>query len=201
MIACVLLSAGESQRFGSPKALAKTSRKTAIEDLQDTLIASIADDIIVVLGAHAEAIEPHVFNHKKVRIVHNKDYKLGQTSSFQAGLRAVGDNARAVLLAPVDCPFIRASTVDALIRCFEKTAPSILVPVYNSRRGHPPVFSAALKKEVLALPPSSGSNTLFQNHALQTLDIDDPGIVQTFNTPEELEKIKKQRGHPRVSPF
>ena len=116
MVTCVLLSAGESQRFGSPKALAKTSQKTAIEDLQDTLIASIADDIIVVLGAYAEAIGPHVFNHKKVRIVHNKDYKLGQTSSFQAGLRALKDNASAVLLTPVDCPFIRTSTVDVRMK-------------------------------------------------------------------------------------
>ena len=191
MVTCILLSAGESQRFGSPKALAKTSRKTAIEDLQNTLINSIADDIIVVLGACSEAIEPHVFNHKKVRVVHNKDYKSGQTSSFQTGLRALKDNAHAILLAPVDCPFIRTSTVDALIRHFKQTAPAILVPVYCSRRGHPPVFNATLKKEALALPPSSGLNTLFSDHPPQTLDVDDPGIVQTFNTPEELEQIKK----------
>ena len=191
MVTCVLLSAGESQRFGSPKALAQTSRKTAIEDLQDTLIASLADDIIVVLGAHAQAVEPHVFNHKKVRIVHNKDYKLGQTSSFQTGLRALKDDTRAVLLVPVDCPFIRTSTVDALIRHFKQTASSILVPTYHSRRGHPPAFNITLKKEILALPPSSGLHSLFQDHPPQTLGIDDPGIVRSFNTPEELEQIKK----------
>ncbi len=190
MVTCVLLSAGESQRFGSPKALAKTSQKTAIEDLQNTLIDSIADEIIVVLGAYSGAIGPHVFNHKKVRIVHNKDYKLGQTSSFQAGLSAVRDNACAVLLVPVDCPFIRTSTVDALIRHFKQTAPAILVPVYRLKRGHPPVFNAALKKEILALPPSIGLNSLFPDHPPQTLDVDDPGIVQAFNTPQELEQIK-----------
>jgi len=191
MISCVLLSAGESQRFGSPKALAKTSRRTAIEDLQNTLLGSIADEVIVVLGAYFDAVKPHVFNHKKVRVVYNKNYKLGQTSSFQTGLSAVGNETRAVLLVPVDCPLILTSTVDVLIRHFKQNNPAILIPAYQSKRGHPPVFNASLKAEILALSPSKGVNSLFAVHAPQTLEINDPGIVQTFNTPAELEAIKK----------
>ena len=193
MISCVLLSAGESERFGSPKALARTSRRTAIEDLQNTLLSSIADEIIVVLGAYFDVLKPHVFNHKKVRIVYNKDYKLGQTSSFQAGLSIVGKETRAVLLAPVDCPFILTSTVDALIRHFKQSGPTVLIPAYQNKHGHPPVFNASLKTEILALSPSKGLNSLFAVHAPQTLEINDPGIVQPFNTPAELEAIKKPR--------
>ena len=191
MVSCVLLSAGESQRFGSPKALAKTSRQTAIEDLQNTLLASIADEIIVVLGSYFDAVKPHVFNHKKVRIVYNKNYKLGQTSSFQTGLSAVGNETCAVLLVPVDCPLILTSTVDLLIRHFKQNNPAILIPAYQSKRGHPPVFSASLKAEILTLSSSTGLNSLFAGHAPQTLEINDPGIIQTFNTPAELEAIKK----------
>src|SRR3989338_11318940 len=134
MISCVLLSAGESERFGSPKALARTSRRTAIEDLQNTLLISIAEEIIVVLGAYFDVLKPYVFNHKKVRIVYNKDYKLGQTSSFQTGLSAVGNETRAVLLAPVDCPLILTSTVDTLIHDFKQSSPPILIPAYQTKR-------------------------------------------------------------------
>ncbi len=191
MISCVLLSAGENQRFGSPKALARTSRRTVLEDLQNTLLGSIADEIIVVLGAYFDAVKPHVFNHKKVRIVYNKDYKLGQTSSFQTGLSAVGNETRAVLLVPVDCPLILASTVDVLIRHFKQNSPDILIPAYQGKRGHPPVFNASLKAEILDLSPSTGLNSLFAVHTPEIFEINDPGIIQTFNTPEELEQIKK----------
>ena len=195
MTTCILLSAGESQRFGSPKALARTSQHTAIEDLQNALINSIADDIIVVLGAHLDTIKPHVFNHKKVRIVYNKDYKLGQTSSFQAGLSAVGDKASAVLLVPVDCPFIRTDTIDTLIHHFKQNNPSILVPAYKNKRGHPPVFNISLKNDILALAPSVGLNSLFQRHTPRVLEMDDPGIILTFNTPGELAQIKNKEEH------
>ena len=189
MITCIILSAGESQRFRSPKALARTSRRTAIEDLQNTLLGSIADEIIVVLGAYVDAVKPHVFNHKKVRIVYNKDYKLGQTSSFQTGLSAVGNETRAVLLAPVDCPLILTSTVDLLIRHFKQNNPVLLIPAYQGKRGHPPVFNASLKTDILALSPSTGVNSLFAVHVPEILEINDPGIVQAFNTPAELEQL------------
>ena len=191
MVRCVLLSAGESQRFGSPKALVKTSKQTAIEELQNTLVNSVADEIMVVLGAHLDAVKPHVLNHKKVHIVYNKDYKLGQTSSFQAGLSSVGNDSRAVLLVPVDCPFIRTSTINALIGCFNEKNPDILIPTYQGKRGHPPLFNASLKQEILALPTSVGLNTLFKRYIPKTLEINDPGIIRTFNTPTELEKIRK----------
>jgi len=89
MIACILLSAGLSQRFGSPKALAQWNTGTVIEHLQNLLVKSQVDEIIVVCGAHADQIKPHILEHKQVRFVYNKDYNFGQTSSFKAGLKSV----------------------------------------------------------------------------------------------------------------
>ncbi len=187
MVSCILLSAGESQRFGSPKALAKISHHSAIEEVQNSLLSSMADEIVVVLGAHSESIKRHVFNHKRVRIVYNKDYKLGQTSSLQAGLSVV-DKAD-FLMIPVDCPFVQTATIDTLIRYFKQHQPSVLVPTYQGQRGHPPVLNASLKKEILALGPSIGLNHLFLAYPPVLLEIDDPGIIQTFNTPAELKEL------------
>ena len=74
MISCILLTAGESQRFGSPKALAQIHQTKAIEVLQEKLIQSLVAEIIIVTGAYENLIKPYVFNHSKVRVVHNKDY-------------------------------------------------------------------------------------------------------------------------------
>ena len=76
MVTCILLSAGESRRFGSPKALATIGTTNAIGRIQTTLLSTPVSEIIIVLGSGSKTIEPYVFNHKKVRIVYNKNYGL-----------------------------------------------------------------------------------------------------------------------------
>jgi molybdenum cofactor cytidylyltransferase len=190
MISCVLLSAGESRRFGSPKALAKIGQENAIERIQNTLLASnIVDEIIVVLGAQAERISPYVFNHKKLRLVHNKDFKLGQTSSVQAGISNIEAFTRGIMLFPVDCPLIKPETIEEISHFFIEKNPSILVPVYQSQKGHPPIFNIALKRDILELPVEKGLNSLFIGHSPVTIETQDPGVLKTFNTPEEFKKM------------
>ena len=76
MVSCLLLAAGSSQRFNSPKALAPINGKTVIEHLQNILLATPLDEVIIVLGAHQEAIKPFLLNHKRVKVVYNKDHKF-----------------------------------------------------------------------------------------------------------------------------
>ena len=56
MISCILLSAGFSRRFGSPKALALINGVTVIEQLQNILVRSQVGETVVVLGDHANDI-------------------------------------------------------------------------------------------------------------------------------------------------
>ncbi|MDE2027372.1 MAG: nucleotidyltransferase family protein [Candidatus Omnitrophica bacterium] len=191
MITGILLSAGLSQRFGSPKALADLHGRTVIEHLQSTLLTTACDNIIVVLGNGAQDIMPFIFIHSRIRVVYNKNYNLGQTSSLQEGLKAVDAKSQGILLLPVDCPLVQASTINKLIDHFKKTAPDILIPSYLHKKGHPPILHQRLIPEVFYLPLSRGLNSLFAGHPPQILEMDDPGIVKSFNTLEEWEKIKE----------
>jgi len=186
MISCILLTAGESSRFGSPKALCTIDGQKAIELLQQRLIQSTVDEIIIVTGHQEELIKPHVLNHSKVKLVHHKDYKFGQTSSFQTGLNSVDKSSFGFMLLPVDCPFIQTSTINAIIHQFCLRLPEILIPSYLDKRGHPPVFHTHLKQEILELPTNLGLNSLIAKHAVSLIPLNDPGITQTFNTPGEL---------------
>ncbi len=194
MIAGILLSAGSSQRFGSPKALAKLNGETVIGRLQDMLVTTQVDEIIVVLGAHAERIKPYLLDHTKVKSVYNKDHNFGQTSSFKAGLQNVSDVIEGVFLLPVDHPFIRRETLDALIRHFRDHSPLAVLPSFNGQKGHPPLFSASLKEEFLSLDHESGLNTVARAHQSETviLPVQDPGVIKSFNTQEEFAEIKRQ---------
>ncbi len=193
MVSCLLLSAGLSARFGSPKALAKINSSTVIEHLQKNLISSGVDKIIVVLGAEAHKIKSHILKHKKVTFVYNKDYKLGQTSSFKTGLRAIGPETSGIMLLLVDFPLVRQATLNQLVDYFGIRKPSVLIPTYHSRKGHPPLFSYDLKDKFLALDDSQGVNEFEHRHEAETvlLPVDDPGVLKGFNTLEEFEEIKK----------
>lgn len=191
MISCILLTAGESSRFGSPKALVPIGSHTAIELLQKKLLDSLVAETIIVTGAHESVIKPYVFNHSKVHVVHNKDYKLGQTGSFQAGLLAVDKKSKGFLLLPIDCPFVLARTINSLIEYFYQRNPDILIPTYQGRRGHPPIFHQRIKDDILNLPITQGLNSLFLWHQVQTIETQDPGVIAAFNTPEELKGYLK----------
>ena len=112
MISCILLSAGLSSRFGSPKALARINNISVIEHIQNTLDNSMVSEVIVVLGGHAKKIKSVVLKHKKVKYVYNKDYNLGQTSSFKIGLKHISTNSLAVMLLPIDYPLIQFKTIN-----------------------------------------------------------------------------------------
>lgn len=110
---------------------------------------------------------------------------------MQEGWRQADDSCEGVMFLPVDCPAVKTSSIDTIIGHFEKSAPDILIPTYQGQKGHPPVFHRRLKPEAFHIPSNQGLNSLFADHPPQTVEIDDPGIVKSFNTPEELEAIKK----------
>ncbi len=195
MFSCILLAAGENSRFGYPKGLATAQNRTVVQHIQETLVNSQINEIIVVLGAQKEKIEPHLLKHKKLIIVHNKDHKLGQTSSFKAGIKQASIKAKGFLLMPVDCPWITTATINSLLEHFTKTKPLILVPKYKDRNGHPPIFHKKLLPELLNLDTSVGVNSFIHAHQNKTefLSTDDIGTVLTFNTQEEFQKAWEQR--------
>ncbi len=189
MLTCILLSAGLSERFGSPKALACIGGNTVIQHVQNTLLQSSCDEIIVVLGAHARQIQPSIFKHNRIRVVYNKNYNLGQTSSAKTGLRLADNSSTGVMFLPVDFPLVQASSIDKLIDHFKKHDPDILVPTYQNKKGHPPIFHQRLRSKILDLPADLGLNSLFIDHPPQPIEINDSGIIKTFNTPQEFETI------------
>jgi molybdenum cofactor cytidylyltransferase len=158
--------------MGAPKALLRYRK----ESFLDTLVGVFSTrtrPVIVVLGAHsaqirAGAVRPATF-------ILNPDYRRGQTSSMQCGLRAVPSDSTGVLFTLVDHPAVATKTVDALL---EPSTALLRVPRYKGERGHPIWFSRDLIPEFLALPEDRAAREIVRAHATQTdyLDVDDPGI-------------------------
>lgn len=194
MISLILLSGGLSSRFGSPKALVPWNGRCLVACLQDRLVLTQLDEIIIVLGAHANQVKPQVLNHNKIKVVYNKDYNLGQTSSLKIGLQQVSKLAQGVGFLPVDFPLIGTQTINDLVREFLCMRPLILIPSFHGQKGHPPFLDITLRDKVLGLPDHIGLNIFFKEHQsdVHYFDVTDPGVVSSFNTPDELKELYKR---------
>lgn len=193
MISCILLSAGSSSRFGSPKALARLNQTTTvIEHIQKVILASQMNEIIIVLGDLAEQIKPFIFPNKKTKVIYNENYRRGQTSSFKAGLSRADTGSLGVMLVPVDYPLIQNQTFRILTEKFLETTPSVILPSHNGKNGHPPIFHARLREQLLLLDDSTPIHTCIRQHTDDTviLPVNDIGVVTSFNTPQEFEQVK-----------
>jgi molybdenum cofactor cytidylyltransferase len=175
----LILAAGESSRMGSPKALLTYRGETFLDRLIG-LFAPRCSSVVVVLGAVAADIRARISRPAVIAV--NPEYRLGQTSSMQCGLRALGA-APGVLFTLVDHPAVDVRTLDALVN--GDPAALVRVPRYQGRRGHPVWFSGALIPEFLALAPDGAAREVVRAHDAETqfLDVDDAGILADIDDP------------------
>ena len=172
----LILSAGESRRMGTPKALLEYRGETFLDRLV-RLLSARCSPVIVVLGAGAAEIRARA--RRPAVFALNPEYRSGQTGSLQCGLRAVPAGADGVLFTLVDHPAVSPETIEALLAGGAMERPFVRVPRYRGARGHPVWFARELIPEFLALPEGAAANDLVRAHAARTefLDLEDPGIV------------------------
>lgn len=186
MIAALILAAGESSRMGQDKALLTYRGRTFLETIVASLQEAGIERVAVVLGHHAEQIQGAV-TLEGAEIIINRDYRRGQTSSLQAGLRALeSPSLEAIVLCLVDHPLVAADTVRRLIASFRETGASVVIPTYENQRGHPALISRALFEELLRLSPDEGANTVIRKYRDSTefVEVSDEGILLDVDNPD-----------------
>jgi CTP:molybdopterin cytidylyltransferase MocA len=192
MIAAVVLAAGASTRMGEPKALLRTpdGRRYA-EAIAETARAAGCEEVIVVLGPpHGDTIRAAL---PAMSVAWNAHPEHGMLSSAQAGLAALpaphGDGAGdAVLIWPVDIPFVDVATVRTLVMHHG----TIVVPLHNGRGGHPLRLARAHFAEVATLDPSRGLKALLDVHAREVtrLPVDDAAVLVDVDTPDDYARTR-----------
>jgi len=186
MINAIILAAGESKRMGKPKPLLRFEDKTFLEQIISVLKLSDVDRITVVLGAEAETIKKPI-DLSKTNVVINKDYQKGQLSSLIAGIEDTPEDTEAILVCLVDNPFITKEVVNQIISKFKETKNPIIVPVFNSERGHPTLFSKSLFTELLNAPEEQGARYVLYSNEEKVLELEtsESGILIGIDTPDD----------------
>ena len=199
MISAILISAGESTRMGTPKPLLKWPDANLGRDVKlieyqiSQLSASNIDQIIVVLGYKADQIVNYLAGDN-VSYVINNNYKKGKSGSIKTGLNLVDDAAQAILLIAIDQPR-SASLINKVIDSHRWDQRQITSPTHLGKGGHPIIFSADLKAELLSITENKQGirDVIVRNEqSIQRIPIDSDEIRLDLNTPNEYNIAYRQ---------
>ncbi len=192
MTVAILPAAGASRRMGRPKLLLPLRGRPLIAATVDALRSGGADTIVLVIAPEDEDLRAWA-RQAGVNVAVNPDPERGMLSSIQEGLAALRRD-QILLVSPADLPRLRADSVVELLRRMIAADALLAVPVYRGKRGHPLAIAPALLPEIPSLDPLIGLKQLRDRHAAELLEVavDDPGVVQDVDTPEDYERLEGQ---------
>lgn len=193
MIAAVILAGGESQRMGLPKQTLRVGGVPMLQVVLDTVRRTKVDLVVIVLGAHESEVRKEV-DFRNERVVVNRAHREGMSASIRAGLSEV-QGAEAALIILGDQPLISPKTIDALIEAYRRSGRSIIVPVFQGRRGNPVLFDRSLFDEVMQVTGDIGAKAVVKAHHEETLEVpvDDHGVVVDIDSPADYDRLRSSR--------
>ena len=187
-VGCVVLAAGESKRFGSPKQLAIWNKKTFIENIMDEVSRTCLKPNVVVTGAFHEDIDPFIVRYQNITNLYNPDWQSGQASSVKTGLLFLKNNVEAIIFLLVDQPQININMINKVIITYACLKPNIIVHKFENKNRHPVLFSKNTFTDLLEIQGDSGGRQLFSKFIPFELIIKDSLLAVDFDSPESLTK-------------
>jgi molybdenum cofactor cytidylyltransferase len=163
MISGIVLAAGSGERFGATKQLAPFRGRPLAQHAVDALAAGGVDEVVVVTGHDAEAVERALRLPPHGRFVRNADHATGQASSLAVGLHALAGSSEAAVVLLADQPGVTDAEVRALIDAFRRTRARIVRIAYANGPG-PSLLSREIHAEAGHLHGDIGARELIASH-------------------------------------
>jgi CTP:molybdopterin cytidylyltransferase MocA len=138
----VVLAAGASTRFGSPK------QRVLLDPVVARVRASSVDGLVVVLGAHKVQVS--------ATTVHCPDWERGPGASLRCGLQALPQEAGAAVVVLGDGPNLNPEAIDRVIRTWRENTAEVVAATYEGVRLHPVLLARSAWNRI----PDEGARPL-----------------------------------------
>ena len=185
VVAGILLAAGASRRFGSPKLLQPLAGGTPMALASARALMGNVDRVIAVIRPRDRALA-RLFADHDVPVLPCPESSQGMGRSIACGVRASAD-ADAWIIALADMPFIQKGTIQGVAELLRNGA-VLAAPLYGGRRGHPVGFSRSFGIALCGLKGDEGARSIVARHLdeLRRYPCADPGVHGAIDTPEDL---------------
>ena len=184
-LAAVILAAGGSSRFGSPKQLHRLDGRSLVGRAADVALSSGCDPVIAVLGARAEDVAGELAG-TGIRIVHNPEWPTGMASSIRAGVAYLRDAAPAcegAMLLLADQYRVTEDLLRKLAERFRRGPELAAACRYGGILGPPAIFSAQLFDRLMTLSGDQGARSLLRGGEISVAQIEFPEGELDIDTP------------------
>ena len=186
MISGVVLAAGTGSRFGRTKQLEVVGGRALAQHAIDAAAAAGLDEILVVTGHAAEAVEATLQLPRNGRFVRNPHHRKGQSSSLAAALHEVAADSEATVVLMADQPGVAPEVITALVARFRATRRQIVRAAYRDGPG-PALLSREIYAEAGHLHGDVGARVLIASHPdwVEDVEVDDDVPIDV-DTPGDL---------------
>lgn len=189
----IVPAAGNSLRMGQAKLLLPWRGRLVIEQTLAAWSAGGVTRTIVVIRPDDMALA-QISRQSGADVVTPPLPPPEMKDSIRIALEHVAENYRpaatdAWLLAPADMPWLSPEVIGQLLAAHQPSTPRILVPVQDSRRGHPVLFPWPLAAQVATLSPREGVNAILDRHTWTPIPVAAGIIHGDLDTPEDYQRL------------
>jgi len=181
----VLLAAGASRRFGSPKQLARVGRESLLRRLARVALGCDPAGCVVVLGARAVRLRRELAG-LDVRVVVNLRWREGLARSLAAGVAALPADAKGALIVLADQAALGPADLEMLCACWGEAPSRIVAARVGGALGPPAIFPRSAFPALGRLRGDRGASELLRDTRRRTIGLELPGAELDIDRREDL---------------
>jgi molybdenum cofactor cytidylyltransferase len=181
----IVLAAGASSRFGSPKQLVRFEGQPLIQRVVAGATELTGAAVSVVLGAYAAEIAA-TLPPGSASIIVNRDWQEGIASSIRAAVARLPGACDGALLLLADQPLVGRDSLNRLAAAWRRQPRSIIASRYRAVTGVPAIFPRWCFSDLAALRGDQGARILLRRYADHVVRLAHPEAEVDIDYPEDL---------------
>ncbi len=187
-VAGVILAAGGSSRMGQTKQLLDWHGQPFVRQVAQTALAAGLSPVVAVVGAASEPVAA-VLHDLPVHIVRNDQWEAGQSTSLQAGLRALPARVGGAVFLLADQPQVPQGLIQGLLEAHAAGLAPLVAPMIDGKRANPVLFDRCTFPDLLALVGDTGGRVLFSRYRPVWVPWHDPLAALDVDTLDDYQRL------------
>lgn len=185
----VVLAAGASARFGSPKQLVRIQGRPLLHRAVANAVEVAGQAVLVVLGAHAAELAP-LLRHSPASVLINREWSEGIASSIRLAVRHLPPSCGGVLLTLADQAAVTADDLGRIAGAWRRQPQSIVAARYEAAFGVPAIFPRSDFAALGELRGDRGARDLLRRSRDRVTGVDVANAAIDIDTPEDLLRLE-----------